>query len=220
MKTLGSVCIWLVCFGILVPNVGNCAEAPTAASPFIQDVALDDLQRLTGRMVDGNGAPVANESILLGSKSGPPQQATTDDEGNFFFAVTRGGTYSVSTAHHNQHTRVWTSEAAPPSASQGLLIVAETDAVERGQCNCQNGQCNCQNSQPQRRTPNRRRRRLLARIGFKGATLPFTLAGAFGAAAAVEDEDEEGLEDGSEVEVADEDAADEGADSGDSGSAS
>jgi hypothetical protein len=71
---------------------------------------------------------LAGQTILL-SNGRSVASTTTNDRGEFEFAGVKGGAYSVHTGEQTQTCRVWTSAAAPPSATRGLMIVQGDQAV-------------------------------------------------------------------------------------------
>jgi len=95
------------------------------------DVAMQRGGVLQGQVVNAAGVGIAETTVELASGR-QHWQTTTDAKGGFQIAHLRGGTYQLSAAKERLVMRVWTTDAAPPSASQGVLL-ASTSEVVRGQ---------------------------------------------------------------------------------------
>lgn len=113
--------------------------AETVASPSlplsqstILDTRLDRTGRLLGQVVDAQGNPQADLSIDLLREGETLAQVVTDAEGRFRVDGLSGGLLVIDTQGATAFARVWTNEAAPPSATPGLLLVTD-GSVARGQ---------------------------------------------------------------------------------------
>ena len=110
------------------------------------DVALDANHRLHGKLVNAEGIALAHANVQLFRAADLITAAKTDAQGKFQTDAIGTGSCQLVTAHQTVNLRVWTRNAAPPTASQHLLV-AETGVI-RGQCavpgceviNC-NGSC-------------------------------------------------------------------------------
>jgi hypothetical protein len=76
--------------------------------------------------------PLAGSTVLLVDASRQAVSAQTNDQGRFAFVVPRGGFYVVSAAGSGEVCRVWTHQAAPPSA-QSQVVLRAPHTVIRGQ---------------------------------------------------------------------------------------
>jgi hypothetical protein len=99
------------------------SPAQTITAAFnVSDVALDAQHALRGQALTPQGQPISNQPIVL--DDGVTQVAgTTDAQGGFQFTNVRGGTYRVQVAGNTQFLRAWSATAAPPNASQGVMVV-------------------------------------------------------------------------------------------------
>lgn len=94
----------------------------------------------TGRLMGTlllSGQPVVGRTVLLkqlpitdGTKA---RKTTTDADGQFAFALPRGGAYLVEAAGDVKLCRVWQSNQAPPAAIKRVLLTAVETTVVRGQ---------------------------------------------------------------------------------------
>jgi hypothetical protein len=108
-----------------VPSTQSAASQPV-------DVALSHDKLLHGQVVSAQNAPRPGLPVSLVSQGEVVAQATTDASGAFRVPVARGGVYVVSADGAERVVRTWTEQSAPPSAKNGVLVVADETAV-RGQ---------------------------------------------------------------------------------------
>ena len=116
------------------------AIAAQQAAKKPADVQLQPGGILLGELVDPAGAPLAGAKITITGRTNQ-WQATTDKEGRFGFRGLKGGSYRLDVDGQKHSCRAWTSEAAPPSAGDGLLVVKDTSVV-LGQ-SCDGPDCGC-----------------------------------------------------------------------------
>jgi len=93
--------------------------------------------RLVGALLD-DGQPVAGRKVRLKSgtrfvNGSTTQEATTNAEGQFSFALPRGGAYLLEAAGNTKVCRVWPSHQAPPNAIRQVLLTTAERTVVRGQ---------------------------------------------------------------------------------------
>ncbi len=121
--------------------IGFCLPQPVLAAvqtdqtSAATDVALHQGPQgnvLTGRVVDQQGHPQGNTSVILLAQGQSLRETTTDQQGSFAFANLRGGVYQVVAGETTGVYRAWTPGTAPPSAQPTALIIAGQDLV-RGQ---------------------------------------------------------------------------------------
>lgn len=106
--------------------------------------------QLVGKLMH-NGRPASHQTVRLIAKQAPSGSTAitrTDDEGEFSFAIARGGVYSLRTAGQTKVCRIWNAKQAPPSAVDQVLFASDI-AIVRGQsCDCGVPMCNggCKNT--------------------------------------------------------------------------
>ncbi len=125
--------IGLALAGLCLPATAWSADANVLPPPQIADVALRDGGVLVGQMVNGQNAPLSGVRVSLqDTQNREVAAAVTDGQGSFAISGVRGGLYQVVTPQSRQVYRVWSPGMAPPSAQQGILLVAPGQTV-RGQ---------------------------------------------------------------------------------------
>jgi hypothetical protein len=125
---------------VAVGAAGMIAPRAMAAEPQVSsiqstrpvDVALTHNKLLHGQVVTAENAPQAGMPVNVISRGEIVAQTTTDARGAFQAPVSRGGVYVVEAGGSERVVRTWTEETAPPSASDGVLVVTDESAV-RGQ---------------------------------------------------------------------------------------
>ncbi|TVS07968.1 MAG: hypothetical protein EA424_29125 [Planctomycetaceae bacterium] len=132
MKTISRTMLWLAVVGLLVPHVGQVSAADrTVAAPTPQaqlvDIALTSNNLLQGQLVDRQGAPKAGTKVQLSSGTEVLAEGISDPQGAFRIPVERGGVYTLSDGEASALVRVWTQEAAPPSAQPAVLMVSDPE---------------------------------------------------------------------------------------------
>ena len=140
--TWKTLCIGLSCIGLILPTSILEAAPPvaTAIRPEVPlrpqrlagDVALDSAGYMHGRVIGGQGLPVADQAVVLGQMGREVAQTRTDATGRFRVGPLRGGTYHLSVGGHGRLVRAWAAQTAPPAARNVALVVARGDVV-RGQ---------------------------------------------------------------------------------------
>lgn len=140
-KLLGRSAVALACWGTVAQPVELfAADAPSKAKPAVKtaakasvsDVSLTKKGALVGQVVDGQGKPLDGAAVSL--RQGPKEIATavTDEKGKFSIPNVRGGVYQITAGDGAGTYRVWTANAAPPSAREQALVVSKPEVV-RGQ---------------------------------------------------------------------------------------
>ena len=109
-------------------------SAPAAASPVMEitDVALTAGGGFSGQVVDAQGRPQAEMSVMLRQQQRIVATATTDQQGQFSMHGLQGGMYQVVAGQGMNNFRLWASDTAPPGARQSALLVS-SDQIVRGQ---------------------------------------------------------------------------------------
>jgi hypothetical protein len=117
------------------PSAAAAGQATGAnATVAVQDVALQAGGVLQGQVLDVQGRPVAAAAVTVMQQGQVVRQAQSDASGRFSVAGLKGGLYQIATAQGGAVYRAWTAEAAPPAATNGVLIV-NGDSVVRGGMN-------------------------------------------------------------------------------------
>jgi hypothetical protein len=128
IRVAQGVAAWLAAVGMCFPGT-VLAAAPAAGA--VQDVALEKGAILLGRVVDVQGAGVAGVLVSLQYQEREVAAVTTDRDGQFAVRGVRGGVYVAATRQATGAYRLWTSDAAPPTAETRLVLVQ--GQVVRGQ---------------------------------------------------------------------------------------
>ncbi|MDG2380263.1 MAG: hypothetical protein P8N76_01175 [Pirellulaceae bacterium] len=124
-------------FSLILPThvVAQAPKAP-AKRPQVHDIQLNAQGKLRVVVVDGQGQRIPQSQIKLTRDdfSASPQSTlgVTNNRGEHTFQKLAGGIYRLETDQGICMCRLWTKAAAPPSASQSLLIVNDT-RIARGQ---------------------------------------------------------------------------------------
>lgn len=118
----------LACVGMIAQPA--LATGP-AAAPAVADVALAGGGMFVGKVVNAQGAALANTSVSLQQAGQQIASATTNEEGVFAVQGLRGGLYQVVADGGVVSYRLWAPNTAPPAANQSALIVTG-DAVVSG----------------------------------------------------------------------------------------
>ncbi len=130
VSLLKRMAVYLAVVGICLPQMALAAGTSKRA---IADVQLHKNGVLLGQVVTAQNAPVPNEPVLLRNGKAELAKTQTDRNGYFAFKGLDSGVYQVVAANGQGTYRAWTPGTAPPSGNQGVLIVAQKNAV-RGQC--------------------------------------------------------------------------------------
>jgi hypothetical protein len=110
------------------------AAQPAQAEPLPQvvDVALGGGGLLRGQVVDTQGAPLKDTPVSVWFANHQVATTTADENGQFSVSGLRGGVHQVVAGQGSGVYRLWTAEAAPPTAKSGTLIIPGQTVV-RGQ---------------------------------------------------------------------------------------
>jgi hypothetical protein len=141
MKKLLRLCrasvVSLACLAWVLPVQPSFAAPPVAgaapaAATGIVDVRLDEHGAIHGHLLNAAGQGLADRPIVLQQAGGAVSRAQTDARGGFVLPRVSGGVHQLTTAYGTVPCRVWTHTAAPPSATDQLMVVAGQPVV-RGQ---------------------------------------------------------------------------------------
>lgn len=106
--------------------------AGPAAKPAVTDIALKDGGVLLGQIVDPQGKGLQNTNVSLRHYDHEVVATKTGAEGYFAIKDVRGGVYQIASGDGIGVYRLWAPGTAPPTAQEGVLLVAN-DTVIRGQ---------------------------------------------------------------------------------------
>ena len=116
---------------LLAPHAAALAASPVSSTtkPTVQtasilDVSLSERGSLRGQVVDVQGAPVVRAAVSVQAAGRQVAATTTNDRGQFAVNNLRGGNYTITAGNSTGVYRLWTANAAPPAAKQGLLMVS------------------------------------------------------------------------------------------------
>jgi hypothetical protein len=107
-------------------------EKPAQAVPEVQDVALARGGLLQGQVVDAKGTAMKAIPVSVWFNNQQVAKTVSDDSGRFTVTGLRGGVHQVTAGQGAGVYRLWTVDAAPPSATSGAVVVPG-EAVVRGQ---------------------------------------------------------------------------------------
>ena len=134
MKTASRIMLWLALVGLLLPPVRQVSAtdrtvSPPTVSPQAQlvDIKLTSDNLLQGQLVDRQGAAKANTKVQLSAGGEVVAEGISDQQGAFRIPVDRGGVYALSDGETSALVRVWTRQAAPPSAQPAVLMVSDPE---------------------------------------------------------------------------------------------
>ncbi len=133
MERISLVLAWIACAGMISPVASFGEQNSVAATRSVQDVSTR-AGTFAGQVVDHQGNPIADTVVAIGQNGSNVATAKTGPDGRFQFDAMQGGVYHVQAAGRTSVCRVWSENSAPPAATDGLLVVADSDVV-RGQCN-------------------------------------------------------------------------------------
>lgn len=100
-----------------------------APASEIVDVALSSDGRFEGVLVDDQGNPVEAAAITMYLRDEVVAELTTDAEGRFSSSGLQAGVYRVASAQGESMFRLWSHEAAPPTAVTSALLVNSSDVA-------------------------------------------------------------------------------------------
>lgn len=105
---------------------------PAQPAPEVLDVALARGGLLQGQVIDAEGAAMKAVPVSVWFENQQVATAVSDDNGQFSVSGLRGGVHQVAAGQGAGVYRLWTAEAAPPTAKPGTVSVPGQSIV-RGQ---------------------------------------------------------------------------------------
>jgi len=97
-------------------------EAGSQVSPLARDGVLGPGGTLEGRLLDRQGMAHAGLPVMLLQNGTEVASTTTDEAGRFSISGLRGGQYALATIDAVTPCRLWSEEAAPPSAQRVVQV--------------------------------------------------------------------------------------------------
>lgn len=116
-------------YGFAIPSLG--ADSTTSPAIAIPDVRLRDQGLLIGRAVTNQGAARENVKVAVAFQGKTIAEATTNQKGLFAVKGLHGGVHVVQSNGKQEVVRLWTADAAPEAAAEGLVLA--DGQVVRGQ---------------------------------------------------------------------------------------
>lgn len=137
-KFLSRVAVAAACWGAVATPTGLFAadplpkaKAPKAATTksAVSDVSLTKDGALVGKVVNAQGKTMDGAVVTLNQGTKQVARVVADEEGAFKVTQMRGGVYQIKAGDGTGTYRVWTAEAAPPSARPQALVVTDPKVV-------------------------------------------------------------------------------------------
>jgi len=122
--TLAGASLLVPQASLLAANPTSAPAKPAAQTASIMDVALAQSGSLRGQVVNAQGAPVSRMNVLVQSSGREVATTLTNERGEFAVNNLRGGNYTIAAGDSAGVYRVWTANAAPPSAKPGVLLIS------------------------------------------------------------------------------------------------
>jgi hypothetical protein len=140
-KLFQAAAVTISSAGLIFPSAQVMAAAPQeqaaksqaeSAAPAVLDAKLSNGGVLRGQVVDGQGQPVANAPVSVLYEGKEVVSTKTAADGSFAVSGLRGGTHTVVSGDNGGICRLWSTDTAPPSARESVMIVRGGQVV-RGQ---------------------------------------------------------------------------------------
>lgn len=125
-----SVAASLAVLGLCLPQVAFAESAP--ATPAVVDVAMADGGVLHGQVVDLQKGGAANVPVTVRTQGNDVAKTTTQKDGRFTVQGLRGGVYQVAAGQGQGVYRLWTANAAPPSAQNNAVVYTQNTNGKSG----------------------------------------------------------------------------------------
>jgi hypothetical protein len=122
-RLVRSAMIALATLGICLPEITLAASEPTP--PAVVDIAMADGGVLQGQVVDLQGASTTGIPVSVRAQNQEIIRTTTAKDGRFTVQGLRGGVYQVAAGEGQGVYRLWTANAAPPSAQRNAIVFTQ-----------------------------------------------------------------------------------------------
>lgn len=112
--------------GLLLPPSALSHATEPLRQCAARDLALDSSGVLRGQVVNGDAVGQAGAIVTINFKGRKEvARATTNRQGEFAVSGLKSGVYAISSGEATAVVRVWQIAAAPPAATQGILLVPD-----------------------------------------------------------------------------------------------
>lgn len=108
------------------------AEGASAEKVQLQNVELSKNGKVAGRLVDGQGRPLAGKTVEIRTTAAVSKTKTTDD-GSFTVESEAGGNCAMIIGDRAYACRLWKHNTAPPKALTSFGIVHTNGPIVRAQ---------------------------------------------------------------------------------------
>jgi len=142
VRVFSTIAVGLSCAGLILPapTLNAAPPASTARTPqpvrpqakTVSDVKLDSAGYLQGMVVDLQGTPVANATVIVSRGKQDLAKANTDKRGRFSAGPMGRGSYLIRSGGGSRAVRAWAPQIAPPAARDLALLITGSDVI-RGQ---------------------------------------------------------------------------------------
>lgn len=129
-RLVRGMMISLAALGVCLPELALAASPPT--SPAVVDVAMADGGVLHGQVVDLQGAATTGVPVSVKAQNQEVIRTTTAKDGHFTVQGLRGGVYQVAAGEGQGVYRLWTANAAPPSAQKNAIVFTQNGSMGGG----------------------------------------------------------------------------------------
>ena len=117
-----------------VPSVrsrSDLGQSPDSLYRILDVVLTSDARACRGQIVDRDGLGLPGVSVALFQSQRHISSVSTGSDGTFSISGLRGGVYQIVAGDNLHVVRLWSPNAAPPSAQRRVVFV--TDPLMRGQ---------------------------------------------------------------------------------------
>jgi hypothetical protein len=126
-RFIRGAAVALATLGLCLPELAL-AASPEPATPAVVDIALADGGVLHGQVVDLQGSSTTGVPVSVRNQNQEIIRTTTAKDGRFTVQGLRGGVYQVAAGEGQGVYRLWTANAAPPSAQRNVIVFTQNGA--------------------------------------------------------------------------------------------
>jgi hypothetical protein len=105
-----------------VASTANAGDTMTALAVAVQDVRLQEQGLPIGRAVTKQGIARSGVKVAISFQGKTIAEATTNEQGVFAVKGLNGGVHVVQSEGKQEVVRLWTADAAPDKAVEGLVL--------------------------------------------------------------------------------------------------
>lgn len=121
--------VCMSCLGMFVSQTGFAQISPRLA----QDVRLGREGTLRGDVVDSQGRSIAHAPVSIRFNGVTVATTRTNTKGQFVVTKLRSGVHTIVSTAGRKSARLWSADAAPPSAKSAVVMQGGRHGVVRGQ---------------------------------------------------------------------------------------